>query len=92
MCRKCSRMRVGNQHGSGCVTRIKVCPWNKPDKLLHRAVNWGVRRVPVIRSLVVKADDMLGYGKPKPESKWWLDLEDVDGALRKTSVARSSRA
>jgi reductive dehalogenase len=81
--RKCSSMRVANQHGSGCGTCIKVCPWNKPDTLLHRAVNWGVRRIPVIRSMVVKADDVLGYGKPKPESKWWLDLEDVEGALRK---------
>jgi hypothetical protein len=24
----------------------------------------------------------MGYGKPKPESKWWFDLEDVDGILQ----------
>ena len=38
--RKCSSMRVGNQHGSGCGACIKVCPWNKPGTLLHRAVNY----------------------------------------------------
>jgi hypothetical protein len=26
----------------------------------------------------------MGYGKTKPEWKWWLDLEDVDGVLRET--------
>lgn len=31
---KCTRMRVGNQHGSGCGTCIKVCPWNKPNTAL----------------------------------------------------------
>lgn len=30
----------------------------------------------------LRADDLLGYGKPRPEEKWWLDLEDVDGVLR----------
>jgi hypothetical protein len=26
----------------------------------------------------------MGYGKTKPEWKWWLDLEDVDGVLHET--------
>ena len=85
---KCVGMRVGNQHGAGCGTCIKVCPWNKPSTLLHRIVNWTVRHIPLSRSIVIKADDILGYGKPKPEWKWWLDLEEVDGVLR---VAPSSR-
>jgi len=34
------------------------------------------------RSIAVWADDILGYGKSKPEAKWWFDLEDVDGILR----------
>jgi reductive dehalogenase len=84
--RKCSSMRVGNQHGSGCGTCIKVCPWNKPDTLLHRAVNWGVRSIPFIRSAVIKADDLLGYGNPNVEHKWWLDLDDIDGTLRETEA------
>jgi reductive dehalogenase len=82
---KCTSMRVGNQHGAGCGTCIKVCPWNKPNTLLHRVVNWTVRHVPLSRGIVIKADDVLGYGKPKPEWKWWLDLENVDGALQVAS-------
>jgi hypothetical protein len=23
----------------------------------------------------------MGYGKPDPRRKWWLDLEEVDGEL-----------
>ncbi len=76
---KCTGMRVGNQRGAGCGKCVKVCPWNKPNTPLHRMVNWTVRHVPFSRGLAIKADDLMGYGKPKPEWKWWLDLEDVDG-------------
>jgi ferredoxin len=77
---KCTGLRVGIQHGSGCGACIKVCPWNKPDTSFHRLVNWMVRHIPATRSIVVKADDIMGYGKPKPEWKWWFDLEIADGA------------
>jgi hypothetical protein len=45
-------------------------------------VNWAIRHMPAGRSLAIKADGMLGYGKPDPERKWWLDVEVVDGVLR----------
>lgn len=79
---RCTGMRVGNMKGCGCGTCIKVCPWNKPDTLLHRAVGWTMRHVPPARQIAVKADDWMGYGKPHPEEQWWLDLEDVDGVLK----------
>jgi len=79
---KCTSMRVGNLKGSGCGTCIKVCPANKPYTLFHRAVGWAVRNSSLARSIAVRADDLLGYGKPKPENKWWFDLEDVDGVLQ----------
>jgi len=85
---KCTSMRVGNPRGSGCGTCIKVCPANKPYTLFHRAVGWTVRNSSLARSIAVRADDLLGYGKPKPENKWWLDLEDVDGALQIPSVQK----
>lgn len=78
---KCTRMRVGNQGGAGCGACIKVCPWNKPFTPFHRFVNWAVRHFPVTRKIAARADDLLGYGKEKPELKWWLDLEEVDGVL-----------
>ena len=78
---RCTSMRVGNRHGSGCGTCVKVCPWNKPFTPFHRAVSWSLRNLPFTRSFAVRADDWLGYGKPDPWRKWWLDLEDVDGRL-----------
>ncbi|OGP64269.1 MAG: hypothetical protein A2169_06395 [Deltaproteobacteria bacterium RBG_13_47_9] len=78
---KCTSMRVGNKRGSGCGTCIKVCPANKPYTLFHRAVGWAVRHSSSARSIAVHADDFLGYGKPNPKEKWWLDLEEVDGVL-----------
>lgn len=77
---KCTSMRVGNQHSAGCGTCVKVYPWNKPDTPLHRLVNWSLRNIPLSRGIAVKADDWLGYGKP--ECKWWLDLELIDGRLQ----------
>jgi reductive dehalogenase len=78
---KCTSMRVGNKRGSGCGTCITVCPANKPHTLFHRTVGWATRHSPLARSLAVRADDFFGYGKPKPENKWWFDLEEVDGGL-----------
>ena len=55
---------------------------NKPYTSFHRAVGWTVRHSSLARRFAVWGDDLLGYGGPKPENKWWFDLEDVDGVLR----------
>ena len=80
--RKCTTMRVGNQHGSGCGTCIKACPWNKPYTPFHRAVGWTMRHSGLARSLAIRGDDLMGYGKPHPEEQWWFDLEDIDGVVQ----------
>ncbi|MCP4895370.1 MAG: reductive dehalogenase [bacterium] len=80
--KSCTSMRVGNNHGSGCGTCIKVCPWNKPYTPFHRFVNWMLRNYPSSRKMAINADDWFGYGKPDPDRKWWLDMEEVDGELR----------
>ena len=36
----------------------------------------------ILQDITNRGDDLLGYGKPEPELKWWLDLEDVDGEIR----------
>jgi reductive dehalogenase len=77
--KKCTSMRAGNQKGASCGTCITVCPWNKPYTSLHRAVGWMMRRSSLARSLAVRADDLMGYGKPDYSKKWWYDLEDVAG-------------
>jgi reductive dehalogenase len=89
--KKCTGMRVGNQRGSGCGTCVKVCPWSKPYTPFHRAVGWAMRHSGVARSLAIRGDDFLGYGKPDYGRKWWFDLEDVagDGILKIPANKRS---
>jgi len=70
---------VGNQHGSGCGTCIKVCPWSKPYTPFHRAINWTMRHVPPVRRFGIWGDDLMGYGKADYKNKWWFDLEDENG-------------
>jgi reductive dehalogenase len=82
---KCTSMRVGNQHGSGCGTCIKVCPWNKPNTLFHRGINWVMRHLPITRRFAIWADDFMGYGKPDLKSQWWYDLEKTDNKIRMAS-------
>jgi reductive dehalogenase len=79
---RCTRMRIGNQHGSGCGTCIKVCPWNKPNTMFHRLVGKTMMHIPFARRFGAWGDDMMGYGKPKPERQWWMDLEEADGELQ----------
>lgn len=79
---KCTTMRVGNKRGSGCGTCIKVCPWNKPYTPFHRAVGWTMRHSSLARSIAIRGDDLMGYGKPHPDRQWWFDLEDVDGVMQ----------
>jgi len=79
--KKCTSFRVGNLKGCGCGTCIKVCPWNKPYTPFHRVIGWGMRNVPFLRRFSVWGDDLFGYGKAKPERKWWKDWELIDGNL-----------
>lgn len=88
---KCTGMRVGNQHGSGCGTCIKVCPWNKPYTLFHKTVGWMIRKLPIARRLAVWGDDLFRYGKPNENKKWWLDLEVVEGVIQVPSEQKTKR-
>ena len=76
---QCTKMRVGNKKGAGCGTCIKVCPWNKPYTPFHRAVGWAMRNSSIARSIAIRGDDLMGYGKPDYSKKWWFDLVDLNG-------------
>ncbi len=79
---RCTKFRVINQNGAGCGTCIKVCPWNKPDTWYHSTAVWMMERSSLARRMIIRLDDILGYGKQNKEDKWWLDLEDIEGTLR----------
>jgi reductive dehalogenase len=80
---QCSKFRTTNPHGSACGRCIKVCPWNKPEGWTHDLVRWMVKNAPFLDRLIVKMDDVWGYGTQDRRYKWWFDLEEVDGELIK---------
>jgi reductive dehalogenase len=46
-----------------CAVCIRVCPFNKPDELLHKIVRWHVNRLPQFNRLYKWMDDVAGYDK-----------------------------
>jgi len=79
---RCTKYRITNQNGSACGRCIKVCPWNKPERRTHDLVRWMVKHTPSLDKLIIKMDDIWGYGKQVKRDKWWFDLEDIDGKLQ----------
>ncbi|MHA2242229.1 MAG: reductive dehalogenase [Candidatus Thorarchaeota archaeon] len=59
------------ENGSDCSNCIRSCPYNKRDGLLHRLVLWTVRHFPWMNRVIVKMDDLLGYGKQKSSNSAW---------------------
>ncbi|MFW9801587.1 MAG: reductive dehalogenase [Candidatus Thorarchaeota archaeon] len=53
------------ENGSDCSNCIRSCPYNKQDGLLHRAVLWVIRYFPWLNRLILKFDDIIGYGKQR---------------------------
>ena len=50
------------KNGAHCSICIRVCPWTKPNNLLHRLVRPIAERN-IATPLLVKIDQMLGYGR-----------------------------
>jgi reductive dehalogenase len=70
----CTKYRIMNQTGAGCCICIKVCPWNKPRGLTHDLVRWTIQHMPFLNPVIVKLDDLFGYGKQNTDYKWWFDF------------------
>ena len=58
-------------NGSECSNCIRSCPYNKQDGFMHRSVMWFIQHTPRLNRLIVKTDDLLGYGKQKSGEKFW---------------------
>jgi epoxyqueuosine reductase QueG len=54
-----------------CGNCIRVCPFNKPDGVLHEVTRWFIERFPKLNASIVKADDILGYGKQADVAAFW---------------------
>ncbi len=54
-----------------CAVCIRVCPFNKPQNLWHELVKLGVRHFPGLDRLMVRFDEMLGYGRAAGADSFW---------------------
>ena len=54
------------KNGTHCSVCIRVCPWTKPNNLLHKLIRPLAERN-IATPLLVKIDQMLGYGRQTKE-------------------------
>ncbi|MFX1605757.1 MAG: reductive dehalogenase [Promethearchaeota archaeon] len=59
------------ENGSECSNCIRSCPYNKKDGFLHRTVLWLVQHASWLNRLIIKMDDIVGYGRQKSGVKFW---------------------
>lgn len=59
------------KNGGSCINCIQVCPFNKPQGWLHDATRWFVKHTAWLDALLVKLDDLFGYGKPAKATEYW---------------------
>ena len=48
--------------GTDCALCVRVCPFSKPDTLIHRVLRWYVGRNPITQWLALRGDDLF-YGR-----------------------------
>lgn len=66
---KCFQFWAKNR--TDCANCIRVCPFNKPQGLLHEFARWHIKHIPWMDWFIVKLDDILGYGKQMKVDKYW---------------------
>lgn len=57
--------------GGSCGNCIRVCPFNKPNTRFHRLIRLQVKHFRWLDSLLLRADDLFGYGKQIKAEKFW---------------------
>jgi hypothetical protein len=79
------------KNGTHCSVCIRVCPWTKPNNLLHKTVRLLAERN-ILTRLIVKADQMLGYGKQTKDLAWLQDPAVVQTAEDSETVPHQAAA
>ena len=54
------------ENGSECSNCIRSCPYNKENGYLHKFILWLTQHMPWLNRIIVRMDDLVGYGKQKP--------------------------
>lgn len=62
------------KNGNHCSVCIRVCPWNKPNNMLHKFVRFFAEHS-ILPEVVVYLDQLLGYGRQIKVDYPDLDLE-----------------
>lgn len=64
------------KNGNHCSICMRVCPWNKPNNLLHKGVRIFAENN-ILTSLIISMDQFLGYGKQVIKKHHLQDLSAV---------------
>lgn len=66
---RCLSFWVKNR--TDCSNCIRVCPFNKPQGLLHDTVRWGINNLRSLDRLFLLGDGLLGYGRRQKAEEFW---------------------
>jgi len=53
------------ENGSECSNCIRSCPYHKENNTLHKFILWLTQNVPILNKIIVRMDDLAGFGKQK---------------------------
>ncbi|MFH1169701.1 MAG: reductive dehalogenase [Chloroflexota bacterium] len=57
--------------GTNCGICIRTCPFNKGAGKWHNLTRWLVKHAPAVDRLLVRLDDLAGYGKYHDPERFW---------------------
>jgi reductive dehalogenase len=57
--------------GTNCGICIRACPFNKGRARIHDVTRWIIKNFKFIDPLILKLDEIMGYGKYQPAEKFW---------------------
>jgi len=72
-------LKFWGANGCSCMVCIRVCPFNKRMNRFHRSVGWIADRVPWTAPLLLKVDNLLGYGKQANAEYFWDEWQPRAG-------------
>ncbi len=79
--RRCASFNFTNRHGTMCNRCVKVCPWSNPPTVPHNVVRSMVMHSRLAQVIAIRAAKLLKQDQPRPEDKWWFDMEYAGEAI-----------
>ena len=57
--------------GTACAVCVRSCPFNKSRGFIHDMARWMAKHAPAIDPMLIRMDDLVGYGKQNDASRFW---------------------